>query len=268
MRSDLAVRRAMRRSAAAAATALALACAGSPRDPGEAVSLRADDISIALGAREILLPNGALGLRHFPDSNVLLILRDPLRLLLTSKFSTWLVGRRDPRHLESAVEVLRPGPAGSFDSGYTGIGGVYHAPDGRWFGFYHAEDHEDMPQLSGGLFGFHGAVGLARLGRRRCQLGQTWSRGHRRAAEALPVVSGPGSEWNWHSQHDARSHRRHLLLYYNESSRSGTAVCRSSSRAPPWAPNRQMRPSHPDAGAGTSRGPSRSRESGARRAPC
>ena len=104
-----------------------------------------------------------MGLQYFPDANVISLERDPLRLLVTSKFSTYLVECEDMRSLDRAVEVLAPGGSGSFDNGDAGVGGVYHHHDGRLYAFGHPEGHDDMPMLAGPIFAFYRKVGLEEL---------------------------------------------------------------------------------------------------------
>jgi hypothetical protein len=67
--------------------------------------------------------------------------------------------------MESLVpvgQVLKPGQPESFDNGYAGISGVARNPGtGDLLAFYHAEDHEGMPPIPGGIPGFYCSVGLA-----------------------------------------------------------------------------------------------------------
>ena len=58
-------------------------------------------------------------------------------------------------------EVLSPGDSGEFDNGYAGIGDAYYHTDGKMYAFYHAEDHEGMPDFPNGIAGFYASVGLA-----------------------------------------------------------------------------------------------------------
>ena len=96
---------------------------------GEPRTIRAGEgIVVELGPREVLLGNGSLGLHYFPDESVALLERHPrLRLIVVAAETSYLVEGTDLRHLELATPVLGPGPPGSFDNGYAGIGGVYRA---------------------------------------------------------------------------------------------------------------------------------------------
>ena len=144
--------------------------------------LVAEGIRIHLGERRTLIEDDALGFSYFPDEAVSVIQREPTLKLLIAAVTvdvdlarwppaevvagSWLVEGSDMEHLDQAREVLRPGSKGSFDNGYAGLSGVYiypRDPTGRTiYGFYHAEDQEDMPSLSGlAPPGFHASVALA-----------------------------------------------------------------------------------------------------------
>ncbi len=162
-----------------------LACSTPPRslESPNARVVQVDDVRIHLGERETLIEDDALGFSFFPDEAVSVIQTDPtLKLLVAAvtidlNFShwppadvvsgSWLIEGSDMRHLDRAVEVLRPGAAGSFDNGYAGFSGSYVDPDdpaGRIYGFYHAEDQEGMAAIAGGALlppGFHASVALA-----------------------------------------------------------------------------------------------------------
>jgi hypothetical protein len=76
--------------------------------------------------------------------------------------STFLLEGRDMRSLVPRGPVLRPGKPGSFDNGYAGISGAAGDPaTGALFGFYHAEDHEGMPPIPGGIPGFYCCIAAA-----------------------------------------------------------------------------------------------------------
>lgn len=49
---------------------------------------------------------------------------------------------RDMFHMESTEQVLRGGPAGSFDNGGAWLYSVFPRTPADYLGFYHAEDHE------------------------------------------------------------------------------------------------------------------------------
>jgi len=199
-----------------AACAALWACVDTPRDAGEPATIRAGDVEIALGPRETLLADGAFGLRFFPDSNVLPVGRDPLRVLLTATTSTWMVEGRDLRTLSRAREVLTPGGPGSFDNGYAGVGGVHVAPDGRLFAFYHAEDHEDMPRLPADIPGFHASVGVAVSedgGYRFEKLGPVLTGARPKHFQSYP---GQGTGGVGIPSTATSRDGRHLLLYYTE----------------------------------------------------
>jgi hypothetical protein len=128
------------------------------------------------------------------------------------------------------VEVLSPGPTGSFDNGYTGLGGIYRHTDGRLYGLYHAEDWETadgqptprMPNTDETVPGFYASVALAVSdddGLHWTKLGQVLTSNLPKQWPAPPAepaaydqgVCGPGAVVDRTG--------RYLLLYYTDNSR-------------------------------------------------
>ena len=195
------------------------ATAGVPAvlDPGLPVQTRCGELVVDLAHRVTLLEDGALGLRYFPDRGVVALeRRDGVRLLVTARWSTYLVEGSDVQRLERARTVLEPGAAAEFDNGYAGISGVYQHPDGRLFGFYHAEDHEVLPETSGWPQSFYASVGAAVS----VDGGESWKK-------LGPVVtSAKPKTWAANERHLGRGagfpsvvvsrDGTHLLLYYSE----------------------------------------------------
>lgn len=120
-------------------------------------------IAASLGKREVILASGQCGLKYFPDECLAFLQTTPsVRVLAAAGVSTSLLEGPDMRSLVLRGQVLKPGEAGSFDSGYAGICGVARDPNHRQLlAFYHAEDHEGMPPIPGGIPGFYCSVGLA-----------------------------------------------------------------------------------------------------------
>jgi hypothetical protein len=120
-------------------------------------------IVATLGKREVILASGQHGLNYFPDECLAFVQTKPrIRVLMAASVSTYLLEGRDMKSLASRGEVLRPGKPGSFDNGYAGISGVARDPgSGDLLAFYHAEDHEGMPPIPGGIPGFYCSIGLA-----------------------------------------------------------------------------------------------------------
>ena len=121
------------------------------------------EIMATLGERQVVLDDGQLGLRYFPDLAVS-FLQDgpPTRLLVVAGVSTRLLEGPDLHSLRVIGDALRPGPPGSFDNGYAGIGGVVRdAESGSLWALYHAEDQEGMSPIPGGIPGFYASIGLA-----------------------------------------------------------------------------------------------------------
>jgi len=123
----------------------------------------ADSYDVRLGEQQTFLGTGAHGLHYFPDAHLTFLDTEPLyRVFLVAGVRTWLMEGRDMRSLAPVGDVLRPGEAGTFDNGYTGIFGAYeHAKSGELLALYHAEDHENMPRLPSGVPGFYACIGLA-----------------------------------------------------------------------------------------------------------
>ena len=120
-------------------------------------------IVASLGKREVILESGRYGLKYFPDECLAFVQTSPqVRLLMAAGNSTFLLIGRDMKSLGLCGEVLKPGTPGSFDNGYAGIGGVVRDPrTGQLLAFYHAEDHEGMRPIPGGIPGFYCCVALA-----------------------------------------------------------------------------------------------------------
>lgn len=123
----------------------------------------AGQIVANLGKREVILESGRYGLKYFPDECLAFVETTPkVRLLMAADKSTFLLVGRDMKSLVDRGEVLKPGRPGSFDNGYAGIGGVVRDPrNGQLLAFYHAEDHEGMRPIPGGIPGFCCCVALA-----------------------------------------------------------------------------------------------------------
>ena len=202
--------------------------------------------SMKLEPQVTLLRNGALGLKYFPDEGTTLLQTSPARVILTSAISTYLVEAVDIEHLAEgkATQVLAPGAAGTFDNGYAGISAIVSL-GGSLYGFYHAEDQENLPKLAGGIPGFYASIGLA-----KSEDGVTWNKlgqvitssqpkswqaypnqGDRGAAEPGAVVSKDG---------------QYVYLYYTEHSRVDgrsvdICVARADLKDGPPAPGRFMK---------------------------
>jgi hypothetical protein len=198
---------------------LALVACGGSKQPDAGFPTSLDTLpSIDVGEPTTLLRAGELGLSYFPDEGTSVIQRQPLlRLMLTAKDSSYIVQGPDLQHLATATKVLEPGGAGEFDNGYAGISSVVQLGS-TYYGFYHAEDHEGLPALPGGIPGFYASIGVTRSddGATWRKLGQvitssqpkSWTaypnQGDRGAAEPGAVVSKDG---------------RYVYLFYTEHSR-------------------------------------------------
>ena len=190
---------------------------------------RGKTVAVTLSDQKVYLGNGSLGLHYFPDEAVILVRRTPTyRVLVTSAVATYLLEGEDLEHLSSARQVLSPGARGSFDNGYTGISGCYRRPDGRLYAFYHAEDHEEMGMMAGGIPGYYGSVGCAVSD----DGGLSWMK------LGPAVTSQKSKRWSaYEGQRDkgagepgvvAEKGGRYLFLYYSDHSRvqgRGIQIC-------------------------------------------
>jgi len=215
---------------------------------GVSGALRADaktpEIPVRLGPQKVLLKHGQLGLKYFPDGAVS-VLRPTraaaCRMIVPVGIWTYLVEGNSLDELTAARRVLAPGPAGQFDNGYAGVSSVYRHPDGKLYGFYHAEDQEGMPPIGGGVPGFFCSVGLCVSG----DEGRSW----RKLGQV--ITSAKPKNWTaFANQADrgageitvvAGRDGKHLLAYYTEHSRManrGVQICLaradiSDARTPP-----------------------------------
>ncbi|MFQ6133699.1 MAG: hypothetical protein ACE5R4_16780 [Armatimonadota bacterium] len=182
---------------------------------------------IHLGEQRVLLESGAHGLHYFPDAHVSFLSREPeIRLFLVAGVATWLMRGASMSSLEPVKQVLQPGGPGTFDNGYAGVFGFHrNAHTGELLALYHAEDHEEMPGLPGGIPGFYASVGLAKSdddGLTLTKLG--------------PVITGSqpkdpagrGDQGVGEGSVVAEASGRYLYCYYSDHSRAngrGVQIC-------------------------------------------
>lgn len=216
-------------------TALLLACSEtSPREPsggdtagGGEPLVPGEGVEVTLGPQQTLLGSEALGLTYFPDMATLRISSEPERLLVVSVVSTWLVTGPTIETLDAATEVLTPeewsgtGPL-PIDNGYAGISGIHRVKSGTLYGYYHAEDHVDLPNLPGtDIPGFYARIGLATSD----DEGSSWEK------QGAVITSSQPKGWKFYDgQADfgaaepgvvADPSGEYLYLYYTEHSRIG-----------------------------------------------
>lgn len=179
-----------------------------------------DKPSIILGSQMTLLGDGELGLRYFPDEGTAsLESAEGVRLMISASTSTYLVEGQDLMHLSQATEVVVPGAPGEFDNGYAGVSAVVRV-DGTYYGFYHAEDQEDLPGLGSGIPGYYASIGLV-----TSDDGQSWIK------RGQVITSGQPKSWTAFADQGDRGAAepgavlskdgRYVLLYYTEHSRTG-----------------------------------------------
>jgi hypothetical protein len=127
-------------------------------------SLRADDRSprIELGTPEVVLTDGALGLRYFPDGRLAVVRTKPdCRVLIAAGVASFLLEGPEMGRFTKATKVLDKGLPGEFDNGYAGANSVVRAKTGELLAFYHSEDQEGMKTVGNGIPGFYCRVALA-----------------------------------------------------------------------------------------------------------
>ena len=111
-----------------------------------------------------LYADESFGLRFFPDLAVTVIHERegyPFRMFVVAGVETYLFEGDSILAITNVNKVLCPGDSGEFDNGYAGIGCVYYHTDGKMYAFYHAEDHEGIPDFNNSIEGFWASVGLA-----------------------------------------------------------------------------------------------------------
>ena len=128
------------------------------------LALHAADHSprVELGTPEVVLADGALGLRYFPDEGLAVVRTQPdCRVLVAAGVSSYLLEGPDLGNFTKATRVLDKGRPGEFDNGYAGTNSVVRAQPGELLAFYHAEDQEGMKSVGNGIPGFYCRVALA-----------------------------------------------------------------------------------------------------------
>jgi len=111
-------------------------------------------------------PDGPL-LDYFPDEGTTRMpsVQSSLNLLISGGISTWLLEGGNPQTFTSfkkITEVMKPVSTSSWENGYAGMSGTWVNSKGKVWGFYHAEDHKNLPNIPGTLIpGFYASVGAA-----------------------------------------------------------------------------------------------------------
>lgn len=156
-------------SSSGGSSAMGGASGGSPATAGTS-GTEEPELNIELGEPTTILgPNNSLGLAYFPDEGTNIISYDPFTITLTDglqkasyrvESNAGVMG--DPLlHLTDAHLLFGPSTdKTTFDNGYAGISAVFRHTDGVLYGFYHAEDQENMGSLTGGIPGFYARIGL------------------------------------------------------------------------------------------------------------
>lgn len=192
--------------------------------------IEAQDLSIILGDQVTILKDGAFGMDYFPDESIGRIPdENKLRLLISSRVSSYLVEGDDLLNLKTAKKVLAPGGWSSIDNGYAGISGVHRHANGKLYAFYHAEDHTGMPSLGPGRpHGYYATVAVAESS----DGGYNWTK------LGPVIVSAKPKDFKAHPNHNARGvalpgitvdrSGKYLYLYYADQSFSNPGGIQTS----------------------------------------
>jgi len=97
-------------------------------------------IEITLGGHQTVIDAGVRGLNYFPDEPISIISNRPSAYLVVSGQKTILMQGQTFETARPVRDVLVPGQAGEFDSGYAGITSIIKK-EGQMIALYHAEDH-------------------------------------------------------------------------------------------------------------------------------
>lgn len=195
-----------------------------------------DQISVKTGKERILIPAGRHGLKYFPDQPICILKEEPFTFLLVANGTYIMQGKS----FETAVpvgRVLEPGPAGSFDNNYAGIGGVYNDKTrNRVIGLYHAEDKEGLGIIeANGVQGFYATIGAAEASMQDQtfrKLGAAISADKPKLAKGWETHGGPKESWLAQGVGDPTvcidATGKYLLCYYVEWSnrqKRGVQIC-------------------------------------------
>ncbi|MGC4091654.1 MAG: hypothetical protein QM756_27990 [Polyangiaceae bacterium] len=194
---------------------LLVACSGGSNGPSTVDA----EPTLRLEQPKTLLGDGALGLSYFPDQGVSrLPAASGERLLVTAGVSTFLVEGAALESLSQASEVLPRGEPGSFDNGYAGISAVVRVGE-LFYGFYHAEDQEELPALGGGVPGYYASIGLATSadGASWTKQGAVLTSSHAKSWQAYPNQGDRGAA---EPGATLSADGRFVYLYYTEHSRA------------------------------------------------
>lgn len=128
-------------------------------------------------------PQGVYGplLDYFPDEGTTRMPSNEqsLNLLISGGVSSWLLEGGNPRTFTSfkkITEVLKPVAKSPWENGYAGMSGAWINSSGKVWGFYHAEDHHNLPNIPGTQIpGFYASIGVAVS----MDSGRTWQKRQR-----------------------------------------------------------------------------------------
>jgi hypothetical protein len=200
------------------------------------------ELEIEIGNSETLLRPGHEGSDYGPDEAIAVLGENPLRFLMVCGNSTYLLSGESWASAKPVAKVLSPGPAGSPDSGYAGIGATFlDQPNNRIVGFYHAEDHEGLGKISiNGVDGFYGTVCAAAIdldGGNGRKLGPVITADKPKLLRGWETEGGPPAAWSCQGVGEPHvcvsKDGQHLFCYYTEWSnrlKRGVEICLARSR--------------------------------------
>lgn len=210
----------------AAVTLLAITAATCSGEDYFPLMQKPSEVKVTLGQHRVVMQSGHDGITHFPDMPIVELSSRPLSYLVVAGVDTFLMRGTSYETSRLVGKVLAPGPAGSVDNQYAGISSVYvDKKRKKLVAFYHAEDGEQMPACSNGVYGAYWSLCVAespldkveftKVGRyltadQPKKLNAWETEGGTREAWLIQGAGGPNVTMNAEADH--------LLCYYIEAS--------------------------------------------------
>ncbi|WP_417379452.1 GYF domain-containing protein [Gimesia sp.] len=198
---------------------------------------RPSEVSVSTGRNQVIIPPGRGGVSYFPDEAICVLKDSPLTFTMVCGDSTYVWSGTSFTTAIPVGKVLSPGPAGSPDNHYAGIGGIFHNQKrNRVVGFYHAEDKEGIGKVKvNGVQGFYGAVCVGEVSensRGFSKRGPCITADKPKVLRGWETEGGPPEAWNAQGVGEPTvcidGAEEHLLCYYTEWSnrlKRGVQIC-------------------------------------------
>lgn len=194
-------------------------------------------VSATTGRNRVLIPAGKHGMNYFPDEVICILKENPLTFTMVSGDGTFIWKGRTFESASPIAHVLAPGPAGSPDNHYAGIGGIFDdKARNRVMGFYHAEDKEGMGIVEvNDVQGFYGSICAAEASpndNRFRKLGPAITADKPKLVRGWETEGGPKGAWMAQGVGEPSvcidATGKYLLCYYVEWSnrlKRGVQIC-------------------------------------------